>query len=1008
MKYPKTDAKPNFTDVEKSISAFWESDKTFDKLKEQNKDGKRFLFFDGPATPSSIPHIGHLSISAAKDMVCRFNNMRGHNVVHQLGWDVHGLPTEVMVEKELNMQTKDIVAKYGMEEFCNMCKRGVMKYVGEWEKYMARLGRWVDIAESDVYNTMNTDYMESVIWALKKLYEDGLLYKDFKVNPFDWKLGTVMSNSEASSEYEDVIDDAITVWFELENGRRVMAWTTTPWTLPANSALAVNPEMDYAIIKDADGAEYIIAESRIESYAKQFENCVTTGKIKGSELVGLKYKPLFNFYNDEKLYSVIAADYVSDTSGTGIVHIAPAFGEEDYLAAKNIDPKFPVIVNVDDYGNFTSDVTTWAGVNIFDANPLIMEDLKSRGMLVKKENYKHSYPMSPRTKVKLIYRATDAWYIDVPKIRDNLIAQNDKVNWKSGGNRFSAWIANARPWGISRNRFWGVPLPIWTNESGEYKFFGSIQEMEDFFGVKIDDLHRKTLDALTKDGWTRIPDVLDCWFESGAMPFAHKHYPFENKELVDDNYVSDYIIEGMDQTRGWFYTLMILSTVLFNRPAFKTITANGLGVDEHKKKMSKSVGNYVDPVDMLNTYGADAIRIYVLGSNFMKGEPMPIDKAGKVFNDTIKNFLTALWNAYHFFTLYANAGNIAANDDNISNNLMDKYILSELNSLVKISNESLATYEPSIMIKKVIEFLDILNNWYIRRSRTRFWDEEQCAFDTLFTVLKTVSKLIAPLAPFVSDYIYKNLSNGQSVHLTKYPEFDKTAGNTDLQNNMRKIQSIVSVGKQLREEYKLRNRLPLSKLTIAGIDMTDYADIIKEELNVKSVDFIENVGDVANSFVYLITPKIGARLGGALKDIIPSVKSGNYKVENDKLIVGEFELNSDEFENRLTVKPDVCGFALPDNTAVVILDTNLTEDLIREGLVNDALRFIQDTRKLVGLDVSDRIILEYETDEVLKSAIEQYADKIKSDTLTVELKSGIGEHEIQIEDHKFSIKITKA
>ncbi len=1008
MTYPKTDAKANFVEIEKNMTEFWAADNTFAKLQEKNANGKRFLFFDGPATPSSIPHIGHLGVSAVKDMVCRFNNMRGRNVVHQLGWDVHGLPTEVMVEKELGMQTKDIVAKYGIEEFCNMCRRGVMKYVGEWGNYLNRLGRWVDIGEENVYNTMNPEYMESVIWALKKLYDDGLLYKDFKVNPFDWKLGTVMSNSEASSEYEDVVDDAVTVWFELENGRRVLAWTTTPWTLPANSALAVNPNMEYTIMKDADGAEYIIATNLLSGYAKQFENAQNVGTISGADMVGLKYKPLFNYYDDERLYSVIAADYVSDASGTGIVHIAPAFGEEDYLAAKEIDPKFPVIVNVDDYGNFTADVKDWAGVNIFEANPQIMENLKQRGQLVKKEQYKHSYPMSPRTKVKLIYRATDAWYIDVPKIRDRLIELNKSVDWKSAGNRFSAWIEGARPWGISRNRFWGVPLPIWTNEAGDIKVFGSIAELNEFFGADVKDLHRATMDGLTKDGWKRIPDVLDAWFESGSMPFAAKHFPFENSEEVADAYISDYIIEGQDQTRGWFYTLMVLSTALFDRPAFNTISANGMSVDEHKKKMSKSVGNYVDPIEMLDTYGADSMRLYILGSNFLKAEPVPIDKGGKVFNDTIKNLLTPLWNAYHFFTLYANAGNVVANENSKIDNVMDKYIMSELNNLVRVANNSLSNYDPSVFVKSVVEFLDILNNWYIRRSRARFWNEEQGAFDTLYNVLTTVAKLIAPLAPFVSEFIYKNLTGDASVHLTEYPKYDENAGDLSLKEDMRRIQMIVSVGKQLREEYKMRNRLPLAKLTVAGINMADYNDIICDELNVKSVDFIQDVNDVADSFVYLITPKIGARLGGALRDIIPMVKQGKYSMADDKLIVGEYTLNADEFESRLTVKNGVPGIALPDNTAVIILDTNLNDELISEGLVNDALRFIQDTRKTVGLEVSNRIIIEYTADEKLANAVQKYKDKIMSDTLCVDLKSGIGEHNTEIEGYKFSIKITKA
>lgn len=1017
MAYPKTEPKANFPQVEQEVSAFWKSDNTFHRVREKNANGATFRFFDGPATPSSIPHIGHLGVSAVKDMVCRYNWMKGNNVIHKLGWDVHGLPTEVMVEKATGKQSKQLVAELGLEKFCDMCREGVMKYVNDWGTYLGRVGRWVDIGEGDVvYNTMYPTYMESVIWALKKLYDDGLLYKDFKVNPFDWMLGTVMSNSEASSEYQDVVDDAVTVWFELANGRRVLAWTTTPWTLPANSALAVNPAMTYAVMKDSDGAEYIVAENRVSAYEKQFGSAEKVATIQGSELVGMKYKPLFPYYTDERLYSVISADYVSDSDGTGIVHIAPAFGEEDYLAAKALDPKFPVLVNVDDYGNFTSDVTDWAGMNIFEANPKIIETLKANGHLVKKEQYKHSYPFSPRSKGKLIYRATEAWYIDVPQIRDRLLANNAKVDWKSAGSRFLAWIEGARPWGISRNRFWGVPLPIWTNEAGEYMVFGSIAEMNEFFGSDIQDLHRPTLDKLEKDGWKRIPDVLDAWFESGSMPFAAEHYPFENKALVDNpEYMSDYIIEGQDQTRGWFYTLMVLSTALFDRPAFRTINANGMTVDEYKKKMSKSLGNYVDPIAMLDTYGADAMRVYILGSNFMKAEPVPIDKEGKVFAETVKNVLTPLWNAYHFFTLYANAGDVTAKkkpDWFVADNVMDRYILTELNELFKVANESLSNYEPYVILRKIVEFLDILNNWYIRRCRERFWNEEQDAFDTLWTVLTYLCRVLAPFAPFASEYIYRNLMNGESVHMQKYPqyfeEFNGTVIDKDLSSRMRRVQSVVSVGKQLRETYKMRNRLPLAKLTIAGSDMSEYADIIKDELNVKEVEFTSDVATLADSFVYLITPKIGARLGGALKDIIPAVKRGEYEVQGDTLTAAGQTLNSDEFESRLTVKEGITGAALPDNTAVVVLDTELNGELIAEGLANDALRFIQDTRKTVGLEVSDRITLEYSADPALADALSSHRARIMADVLATDMTQGEGEHQTNIEGYSFGITIKKA
>lgn len=1008
MAYPKTEPRADFPALEQEILEFWRSDDTFHKSLNQTKLGHPFSFYDGPPFANGLPHWGHLGVSAVKDMVARYQTMRGRHVVRELGWDCHGLPAESSVEKKQKRQAKDIVATDGIAAFCDMCRSDVMTYSTEWLKFIERIGRWVDGGDGYGYRTMDKNYMESVMWAIKELHNRGLLYKDYRVNPFDWKLGTVLSNSEASSEYQDVTDDAITVWFELENGDRAMAWTTTPWTLPANSALAVNPDMKYLRMRDTDGAVYVIAESRLKSYEKQLANATQIDAVFGRDLVGLKYTPLFDYYagTSDLLYQIIPADYVSDGDGTGIVHIAPAYGEDDFWAAKNIDAKFPVILNVDDYGNYTSDVRDWAGENIFDANPKIITYLRENGHLVKKEQHRHSYPYGPRSKEKLIYRATDSWYIDVPKIRERLVEITKlQTKWTSAGDRFLTWIEGARPWSISRNRFWGTPLPIWTRD-GEYKIFGSIAEIEEFFGVKINDLHRPTLDALEKDGWKRIPDVLDCWVESGSMPFASLHYPFENADKFAATFPADYIIEGQDQTRGWFYSLMVMATALFDSPAFRTVSANGMIVDEHKKKLSKSVGNFVNPEEQIEQSGADSVRLFILGSGFMKAEPVSIDMAGKVFSDATKTILTPLWNAYHFFTLYANAGNIVATDNFNTDNVLDKYIIAELNELIRVVAAALDEYKPDVAIKEFVRFLDVLNNWYIRRSRARFWDEDVDAFNTLHRVLTTVCKCLAPFAPFISEYIYKNLTGAESVHLESFP----VATDTDdaIVRDMRHVQSVVSVGKQLREQYKLRNRLPLAKITIAGGDLHAYADIIADELNVKHVDFTPNIGDVADSFIYLITPKIGARLGGALREIIPAVKQGKYEIAGDKLIVGAHTLNADEFENRLTVLPGITGAALPDNTAVVVLDTEINAELVAEGLANDALRFIQDSRKAAGLDVSDRIKLTYNATPALAAAIDAHRDRIMSDALIVDMSRGDGEYETEIEGYNLSIGIHKA
>ena len=1008
MSYPKTEPKADFPALEREILAFWRTDDIFHKSLNKTKLGHPFSFYDGPPFGNGLPHWGHLGVSAVKDMVGRYQTMRGRHVVRELGWDCHGLPAELSVEKSQGRQAKDIVATDGIATFCDMCRSDVLKYTHEWERFIERIGRWVDVGDGYGYRTMDKNYMESVMWAIKELYNRGLLYKDYRVNPYDWKLGTVLSNSEASSEYKDVVDDAITVWFELETGERVLAWTTTPWTLPANSALAVNPNMTYLRMRDNDGAVYIIAESRLAAYAKQFENAEKIGTVMGTELVGLRYTPLFDYYVDasDLLYKIIPADYVSDADGTGIVHIAPAYGEEDFWAAKNINPKFPVLLNVDNYGNFDDTVRDWAGENIFVANPKIIQHLRENGHLVKKDQHKHSYPYGPRSKEKLIYRATDSWYIDVPKIREKLIENNEKVHWTSAGERFRTWIEGARPWSVSRNRFWGTPLPIWEKD-GEYKVFGSVKEIEEFFGEKVEDLHRPTLDKLEKDGWKRIPDVLDCWVESGSMPWASLHYPFENIDKFKDTFPADYIIEGQDQTRGWFYSLMVLATALFDSPAFKTVSVNGMVVDDNKKKLSKSLGNFTDPSEQIEKCGADAVRLFILGSNFLKAEPVGIDMAGKVFAESTKTILTPLWNAYHFFTLYANAGNVTACENTTSDNALDKYIIAELNELITVVGNALDEYKPDVAVKEFVRFLDVLNNWYIRRSRERFWDEDQNAFDTLYYVLTNLCRALAPFAPFISDYIYKNLVGAKSVHLEPFPiaaDYDK-----QIVDDMRRVQSIVSVGKQLREQHKLRNRLPLAKLTVAGVNLDKYTDIIRDELNVKSVEFTSDVSAVADAFIYLITPKIGARLGGALREIIPAVKRGDYTISGDKLVVGENELNADEFENRLTVRDGITGAALPDNTAVVVLDTEINSELITEGLANDALRFIQDTRKAAGLDVSDRINLGYNADPALVVAIDQHRDRIMRDALIKNMSRCENTvYNTEIEGYNLSVSIEKA
>lgn len=998
MAYPKTEQKADFPELENGILKFWRENDTFHRSLAATANGTPFNFYDGPPFANALPHWGHLSISAIKDLTCRYQTMRGRHVRRELGWDCHGMAAEGAVEKQHKKSAQELVSENSVGGFCDMCSSLVMTYAHEWLAFIERIGRWTDAGDDKGYRTLDKNYMESVMWALKQLYDQGLLYQDFKVNPYDWKLGTILSHAEASSDYRMVQDEAVSVWFELSDGRRLVAWTTTPWTLPANEALAINPKIEYVQIRAADGYDYIVAKSRVSVYEKQLGADATP--IAAADLLGLKYKPLFDFYNDEKFYQIIAADYVSDTDGTGIVHIAPAFGEDDYWALKNIDPKFPIILNVDDYGNFTDEVGEFAGLNIFDANPKIITHLKESGRLVKRESYSHQYPYGDRSKEKLIYRATSAWYIDVPKIKDRLIANNKKTNWTSAGERYAKWIENVRPWGISRNRFWGTPLPIWTRDS-EYRVFGSIAEIEEFFETKLNGLHRADLDGLEKDGWKRIPDILDCWFESGSMPFASLHYPFENADRFAAEFPANYIVEAQDQTRGWFYTLNVLATALFDKPAFLTIGVSGLVVDANKKKLSKSLGNYSDPMDSVNKYGADAVRLFMLGSNLMKTEPVSVDASGEVFLEPIKTILVPMWNAYNFFTTYANAANITATGSAAFDNVLDKYIVGKLSELLNAATTAFDASMPDSAVRELVKFLDTLNNWYIRLNRERFWNEDKSAFECLYFVLTNLCRITAPMSPFLAEYIYKNLTGAESVHLSGWPELP--AANAEISGDMDNVRAIISVGKMLRENAGLRNRLPLASITIASANAVKYENIIRDELNVKNVIVSSDVAAVADSFVYLITPKIGARIGAKLREIIPASKRPDF----DPVAAG---LLPDEFEIRLNVKPGIMGAATPDCGAVVVLDTNITPELANEGLARDALRFIQDSRKAAGLDVSDRIRLSYSADDELAAAIESHREMIMENALAIELTSapGQGEFKAEIESHPFSISIHKA
>jgi isoleucyl-tRNA synthetase len=907
--YPEVPSKPDLPAIERQILAFWDADDIFKKSIENREGCSEYVFYDGPAFGNGTPHYGHILTSYVKDLVPRYQTMIGKKVPRNIGWDCHGLPAELDAEKHLKISGRQEVQEFGIKEFNEVCRERVMMYVGEWEKMLNCMGRWIEYDKT--YRTMDFSYTESVLWAFKQLYDKGLIFEGKYSIWYSYGAESTVSNSETRQDdsYREREDTAVTVAFELENpimGKPtfVLAWTTTPWTLLSNFALAIGPDIDYAVM-ELDGKHYIIGDAVRERYKQFFENAKLVKVTKGRDLVEQRYKPMFDFFADASgAFKIFGADFVTTEDGTGIVHLAP-FGEDDLVILEREGIAWTAPVDLK--GRFTNQVGKYAGLLVFDAVAPIVADLKEMGILVKKEQYKHMYPHCWRTGVPLINMPLNSWYVDVPKIRARTCELNQKINWIPSNVRdgqMGKWLENARPWAISRNRFFGAPIPVWKSDNPDYPridVYGSKEELERDFGVPVENFHRPFIDDLVrpnpndptgKSMMRRIPDVLDCWFESGAMPFASMHYPFENKEWFDSHFPSDFIVEYVAQTRGWFYNMIVLATALFDEIPFKTAICHGVVVDAEGKKLSKSKRNYPDPMETIETLGSDSLRWFLMGSSILSGGNLSIDKEGKEIAKASRQAIVPLWNAYYFFTLYANAGNIVAKKHPNwfgAENIMDRYILTELNELFGVVITAMDNYQVDVATREIAKFLEILNNWYIRRNRQRFWDEDQAAFDTLWTVLVYLTRVMAPMAPFITDYIFKNLTGKESVHLENYVLYTTNMESIGLLEDMRRVQQIVAVGKALREQFGLRNRQPLRKLMLAqnvecGAWSVELLDIIRDELNVKEVEFSNDISAVADSFVYLITPKIGARLGSALKEIIADVKAGNYKIEDGNLI----------------------------------------------------------------------------------------------------------------------------
>lgn len=1003
--YPEVKAKPDFVELEKEVLNFWEEDKTFEKSVHNRDGAAEFVFYDGPPFANGTPHYGHIMVSYVKDVVARFQTMCGKKVERRLGWDCHGLPAEMSAEKQLGVSGRKQIEAFGVEKFNDFCRSDVLKYSGIWVDMFKRIGRWVDFNHD--YKTMDLPFMESVISNFKQLYEKGLVYEDYRVLPYSWAAETPLSNFEVNQGYQDKTDNAITVLFKLENGLNILVWTTTPWTLPSNLMLAVGKDITYAVMEE-NGQKYVLAEALLGRYKKQLEHAVKVQTLKGSDLIGLSYEPMFPYFKHLKskgCFKVLSGEFVSVEDGTGVVHIAPGFGQDDFEACRAYDENFPIVCPVDEAGKFTAEVPEYQGKQVFETNEPIMQWLKSNGLLVKKEQYTHSYPFCWRTDTPLIYKAMSSWFVKVTDFRDEMVKNNQQINWvpehiKDG--RFGKWLEGARDWSISRNRFWGTPIPVWKSDNPKFPridVFGSVAEIKEKTGFSVNNLHKPYIDDVVypnpddPSGQTmmrRVSDVFDCWFESGSMPYAQIHYPFENKQWFEEHFPADFIVEAMDQTRGWFYTLTVLSTALHNKPAFKNCICTGLLMAEGGQKLSKRLKNYPDPTMVLDTIGSDTLRWFLVSSPVLKGGNLAVDQEGKEIVKAARIAQIPLWNAFYFFTLYANAEGYKAKEVSSSTESLDNYILAKLKHLAAVVKKGLSTYDVAMACNEISSFMEILNNWYIRRTRDRFWEGNGMAFDVLYTVLTNLSKIMAPLMPFTCEYVYQKLTGGESVHLADYPDLSAVETNETLMSEMDFLQELCSAGKFIREEKNLRNRLPLNSLTVVGRHFGgEYQEIVKDELNVKEVRFDDNLAHYADKKIYLYTPLLGKALGKAMGAVMAAYKQGQWELSSDgSLNIGGQTLNNDLFEVRLEMKEGVAGQAFADNKAVVLLDTNVTPELKREGMARDFVRLVQTLRKDKNFNISDRIVLNWHTaDENLAVALKENENYIAEQVLAVKVTS---------------------
>ncbi|MBG9270200.1 isoleucine--tRNA ligase [Corynebacterium diphtheriae bv. gravis] len=1027
--YPRVDMSGGtnvFPDMERQVLEYWKDDETFKASLTNREENPEYVFYDGPPFANGLPHYGHLLTGYVKDIVPRYQTMKGKLVNRVFGWDCHGLPAELEAEKQLGIKDKGEIEAMGLESFNNYCAKSVLEYTQEWKDYVTRQARWVDFDNG--YKTMDMDFMESVMWAFKTLYDKGLIYQGFRVLPYSWAEHTPLSNQETrlDDSYKMRQDPTLTVTFPITGvkddsaadaslvGAYALAWTTTPWTLPSNLALAVNPQVNYVEVRVGDqGAEAIrgqrvlLAEALVGAYAKELgEDHEVLAVRPGSELVGLIYQPIFSYFADhENAFQILAAEYVTTEDGTGIVHQAPAFGEDDMNTCKEYG--IEVVIPVDMDGKFTSLVPEYQGQLVFDANKSIIADLKAAGRVVRHQTIEHSYPHSWRSGEPLIYMALPSWFVEVTKIRDRMVELNKEIDWMPSHIRdgqFGKWLEGARDWNISRNRYWGSPIPVWVSDDENYPrvdVYGSLEELERDFGVCPESLHRPHIDELTrpnpddptgKSTMRRVPEVLDCWFESGSMPFAQKHYPFENKDWFDTHSPADFIVEYSGQTRGWFYTLHVLATALFDRPAFKKVVAHGIVLGDDGTKMSKSRRNYPDVNEVFNRDGSDAMRWFLMSSPILRGGNLIVTEQG--IREGVRQALLPMWNAYSFLQLYSSKPAQWSVD---SSDVLDRYILAKLHDVVAAVGDALDNTDIARACDEVRTFCDALTNWYVRRSRDRFWagdTEHPEAFNTLYTVLETLTRVTAPLLPMVSEVIWRGLTGERSVHLADFPQADQFPADDDLVRAMDEVRGVCSATSSVRKAHKLRNRLPLPKVTVAlpeSARLADFADIIRDEVNVKEVALTSDVDSVGRFDVVVNAKVAGPRLCKDVQRAIKAVKSGNYERRGDTVVADGIELVAGEFTERLVAADPDSTTQIDGVDGLVVLDMTLTEELEAEGWAADVIRGLQDARKASGFEVSDRIEVKLVVPEEKKEWALRHTDMIAGEVLATSFEVVTGE-----------------